>query len=305
MIPDFPKFKKLEFSDKADVEFFTNKYPPYSDFNFTSMWCWDTHSKMRISKLNSNLVVRFNDYLTKDKMFCSFFGNGDPTDTAVKLLDYAVKENLEPVLKYIPQFTIVGIDQDQVSVEEERDHFDYILDNRKLIDYKGRPLHNHANFKKRFTEIHGNNLDIKLLNMSNGNHKNHIDTLNQLWSKNKTIQGKEVISELEEKAIERIFDLGKESDSFIIVSIFHNDKMIGFTIDELLSGEYSIRHFMKADVAFKGVYSYLVSESAKYSLETGRTYVNIEQDLGLLGMRQAKKSFEPATLLKKYTIGYK
>ncbi len=32
MIPKFPNFKKIELSDRADVEKFTLKYPPYSDF---------------------------------------------------------------------------------------------------------------------------------------------------------------------------------------------------------------------------------------------------------------------------------
>ena len=30
MIPKFPKFKKLEITDKDDIESFTKNYPPYS-----------------------------------------------------------------------------------------------------------------------------------------------------------------------------------------------------------------------------------------------------------------------------------
>ncbi len=54
MIPEFPNFKKLELSDREEVESVTNKFPPYSDFNFTSMWCWDINEDMRLSKLNGN-----------------------------------------------------------------------------------------------------------------------------------------------------------------------------------------------------------------------------------------------------------
>ena len=49
MLPTFPEFKPLELSDKNDVENFTSKFPPYSDFNFVSMWCWDIKEEMRIS----------------------------------------------------------------------------------------------------------------------------------------------------------------------------------------------------------------------------------------------------------------
>ena len=39
MIPEFPEFKKLELSNKEEIEKITQKFPPYSDFNFVSMWC--------------------------------------------------------------------------------------------------------------------------------------------------------------------------------------------------------------------------------------------------------------------------
>lgn len=64
MISEFPQFKKLELADKKDIEKFTSKFPPYSDFNFVSMWSWDIRGEMRVSQLNGNLVVRFTDYLT-------------------------------------------------------------------------------------------------------------------------------------------------------------------------------------------------------------------------------------------------
>ena len=57
MIPEFPKFKNLELSDKNDIEKFTSKFLPYSDFSFVSMWSWDIKGEMRIAQLNGNLVV--------------------------------------------------------------------------------------------------------------------------------------------------------------------------------------------------------------------------------------------------------
>jgi hypothetical protein len=61
---------------------------------------------------------------------------------------------------------------------------------------------------------------------------------------------------------------------------------------------------MKGDTNYKGVYSFLVSESARQLLKKGKKYTNIEQDLGLPGLRQAKRSYAPAVMLKKYTITY-
>src|SRR3989344_9175835 len=98
MIPKFPQFKNLELSDKKDVEKFTSQFPPYSDFNFVSMWSWDVKGEMRLSTLNDNLVVRFTDYLT-GKPFYSFLGNNKVNETAQTLINLSKKEGLKPELR--------------------------------------------------------------------------------------------------------------------------------------------------------------------------------------------------------------
>src|SRR3990167_9981485 len=104
MIPEFPHFKKLELADKKDVEKFTQKYPPYSDFNFVSMWSWDIKGEMRLSTLNNNLVVRFTDYLTGEP-FYSFLGDNKVNETAEKLLDFTLEEEIKPKLHLIADET--------------------------------------------------------------------------------------------------------------------------------------------------------------------------------------------------------
>ena len=73
MIPKFPQFKKIELSDRVDVEAHTSLFEPYSDFEFTCLWTWDMKGERMISELNNNLVVRFTDYNTHNP-FLSFLG---------------------------------------------------------------------------------------------------------------------------------------------------------------------------------------------------------------------------------------
>ena len=40
-IPMFPTFKRLELSDYEDVVALTKGLPPYSDFDFGSMYAWN------------------------------------------------------------------------------------------------------------------------------------------------------------------------------------------------------------------------------------------------------------------------
>jgi hypothetical protein len=301
MLPNFPEFKKLELFDKTEIEAISSKFPPYSDFNFTSLWIWNGREKTEVSMLNNNLVVKFTDYLS-DNCHYSFLGDNNPSDTAEKLLNLSEKEGLSSTLKFVPEISIAKIDKSRFNLSEDKDNSDYILDNESLLHYKGRALHNHANFKKRFVEVHSNYLNIKILDFYKDEHREHATSLHNLWVQNKIFENKDAGTDLESIAIKRIFDLGKNSENFSLLAIFHTGEIIAFCIDELIGNDYAIRHIMKADTKYKGVYSFLVSEAAKILLEQGIKYVNIEQDLGLKNLRQAKKSFNPATFLKKYTV---
>src|ERR1035437_4583862 len=120
MIPQFPEFKILELSDKKNVEKFTLKYPPYSDFNFAGTWSWDIRGQMKISQLNGNYVIRFIDYLTGGP-FYTFLGNKSVNDTAKKILDLSTEEGLRPQLKMVPEDSLKNLDLTKFKIQEDRD----------------------------------------------------------------------------------------------------------------------------------------------------------------------------------------
>jgi len=88
VLPQFPDFKCLEWNDRKQVEQYTAPFPPYSDFNFTSLYAWDVDNKMRISDLHGNLVILFSDYVTGEA-FLSFIGTNNLPETACTLIDYS------------------------------------------------------------------------------------------------------------------------------------------------------------------------------------------------------------------------
>src|SRR3989339_2014388 len=136
MIPIFPNFKKLELSDKKDVEKFTSKFPPYSDFNFTSLWAWDTNGERMISVLNGNLVVRFTDYNTCEPFF-SFLGINKTEHTARELIRFAEKSGISPILRFISEESVKDLQKSDFLVEEDRDNFDYIFSTSRLSAFSG------------------------------------------------------------------------------------------------------------------------------------------------------------------------
>ena len=130
MIPHFPKFKKLELTDKEEIEKINVKYPPYSDFNFVSMWSWDIKGEMRISQRYGNLVVRFTDYLTGEP-FYSFLGNNKVNETTKELLELSKKEGLKLQLKLVPEDSLTGLDPNKFRAEE-KNFTDWLLSTKAM-----------------------------------------------------------------------------------------------------------------------------------------------------------------------------
>ncbi len=77
--------------------------------------------------------------------------------------------------------------------------------------------------------------------------------------------------------------------------------MVALAIAEQLNLQTLVLHVLKADPNMPGLYQVMLNE---FLARKGRpfTYVNMEQDLGVEGLRKAKLSYYPAFMVKKFTI---
>lgn len=83
--------------------------------------------------------------------------------------------------------------------------------------------------------------------------------------------------------------------------IFANAIAIGFTLGEWLNPDCFVIHFSKAQKKIKGAYQFLLQDTAS-SICKPTTFINLEQDLGIASIRQAKRSYSPENLLKKSSL---
>jgi uncharacterized protein len=299
MIPQFPMFKNLELSDKAKVTDYTQLYPPYSDFNFTNLWSWDTTKTRKISNLNGNLVVLFTDYRTTET-YLSFLGNNKPTETSLTLLKYASTNNVTPVLKFIASEIAKKLSKGSLVVKEDPTNHDYIFSVADIATNGSSKLKSKRRQVEKFTRENPT-AKFCIQSFSHKKTKSQIAEIMKCWETNKINASKFYEIKHEEIALSRIVDHGKEHD-LVFSCLRDKDKMIAFSIDEILPDNYAISHFIKADVTYKGSYEFINSNIAKYLSTLGVLHWNWEQDLNLEGLKRLKLSYQPAYYLKKYTV---
>lgn len=299
MIPDFPKFKKVEPSDSEDVDKYTLNFPYYSDFNFSSFWAWDVSEQREISLLNDNLVVKFTDY-ESGEIFLSFLGMNLANETAEVLLDYAVASNLRAELKYMPEISSFYLDTDKFNIEKDVNNYDYIYLTGKIAAMAG----NEYESKRKLASSFHKNCSagaLRILDLKSPVAQEVILDINKYWNEKRKIHDDDQSIVHERQAIERMFRLA-EIRPLLAGILVDGDKPLGFTIEEVVNNILSIGHFWKTKGDTKGEYEFLAKEMGKYLHNRDVVYWNWEQDLGIESLRQSKSSYRPSDFLKKYTV---
>lgn len=299
MIPAFPEFKIVGVDDRESVESHTHTYPPYSDFNFTSLWAWDTSNERMISELNGNLVVLFTDYKTNEP-FLSFLGSNETEQTARELIRYAEASGISPILRLMPEESMVGMKTATLTVKEDRDNFDYLYSIQELAALRGQRFKSKRLTAEKFARAYPE-ARVEIGDLENAEMQQQIVSILRHWEDKKKQENKEYELQHEEASINRLFQTA-HAHKLIVISVFVDDHMAGFSIDELLPNRYAIEHFSKADSTYKGIYDFLNERMAQYLEEHGVLLWNWEQDLGVESMRRSKMSYRPTNFLKKYIV---
>lgn len=301
-LPKFPQFKALEIQDKDALNKITVKHPPYSDFNFVSLWSWDTEEEIELSELNGNLVIKFTDYIDQS-IFYSFIGTNAVDETAVTLLKYSKKHGIKPELKLVPESVILALQKpEQFDIKEDRDNFDYILSVNTLLESKGKNFSTKRNLIRRFNKLYGHKSGVKMLDLKDGAIKKEILDVFYAWEKSRGKGREETDAEL--KAVKRLLEHAEHLD-LEVLGLFINNQLKAFSIYELIQDKHGTIHFEKADASVEGVFHYIKKVVVKELTKKEVSHINYEQDLGIEGLRKSKMLLQPESFLKKYTVKLK
>jgi len=299
MLPRFPVFKQLELADIADVQRYTARHAPFSDFNFASLWAWNVDNSVQLSELDGNLVVRFSDYLTGEA-FYSLLGEQGLNGAVQALIALAQREKRQPRLKLVPEVVAARLDLDMFAITEDEPHSDYILQVDRLCAYQGARFASKRNEVRKFLRACPD-AQFRVLDLADKTVVAQSKALFRRWNERRgAADGAQ--AQREYRAFERC--LASEPHLPLIgTGLFAKDAMIGMSVLEIVDRTYAFAHFEKTDFEnFPGIGSFINQQVANLLAARGVQYINIEEDLGISGVRMNKRSYDPCGYLKKFEV---
>ncbi len=275
----------------------THQYDIYSDFVATNIWAY-MGSNALVCFHEEGIAVRMLDDHT-DEPYYTLLSRESSELLLDAILTHSRQENdNEIILRHVPAETIAYLRRDPriEKIEHDRDNHDYVYSVDKFIHFRNRKLKTRKKELEKLYKKHPD-LDVRYDLQHNTALVVDIKKLYQTWVR----QTNQSRWEKDYDALCRV--MKQQIVPQIIVAIYKDSEMIGFTINELIHRSYYMGFSGKANRKYPGLSIALEHETAKIMKTTyGCKYLNLEQDLGIEGLRNFKLSLSPDRLVKKYKV---
>lgn len=260
------------------------RHAPFScEYNFLNFLCWSELYDNRLAEtpdrlylhdnVSGNLLMPLGEGVTVEELWhCS---------RELAAHGYGAKIALVPdeFMAANPQV------RELFDVEREEDYGDYIYSTRKMLELKGEKLHKKKNLVSQFQRFYPNHQIVPVRPL--------LDECFALSSRlNRALDSETAEEEL--VAIREVFSnfdaVGAEGLALMVEGV-----LVAFAVFSRQTPVLYTTHFEKADHEFKGSTQAMTQATAAFLLDKCEL-VNREQDLGIPGLRKAKRSYCPEFL---------
>ena len=293
-------FAEIALHNKHEFDSYIYKNGPrISEMTFTNLFAWRHFYKFRYAILADLLCVI--SVPCEGEPFAMMPVGDISTDNFDKayssIREYFIQNGWKPVFKKVTKEDLEFF-KSRVASEEsilyDRDNSDYIYNTADLLNLRGKKYdgkRNHINkFKKQHTFEYVP-LDCSLLD--------ECSRIMDEWCKEKNCNcqnGGYCERKANLELLRNYKTLGCKGGLIKVDGVFE-----AFTVGEMLTADTAVIHIEKAKSSIDGLYT-IINQQFVEQEWSGTAFINREQDLGKEGMRKAKLSYHPVTLIDKYTV---
>ncbi len=287
------KFRDIRVEDKELFDRYKSETSA-SEGSFATLYIWDDYYRAQVADDGEFFYYKFN---VRDRIPSYYFplGHGDPNVALDRLKEYCRANG------HIMAFRLVNEEQLQKLMaypgakfvaNEERDCEDYVYPTEQMITLAGKKLHAKRNHINYFVE----NYNYSYEEVDAATAVNECAPLMyELVSEKDHNQ-----NPFELSAMKKYFDnysaLGEKG---AVIRV--DGKIVAMSFGEAIKNDMALIQLEQARDEYRGAYQ-MINKLFCENAWSGYTYVNREEDMGIDGLRQAKESYQPAFLVKKYTV---
>lgn len=290
---DIRRFSPVTLADQPLIESFLSRRDVFlSAYSFINLFIWGEISQARWNLQEDRLWIYSG---REDQMLMP---SGDPVSPdellqvsdglreAGKSGDFAMVDN-ELVAAH-PELTA------NFEAEVDTDNADYIYLTQKLVQLKGRKLGKKKNLLSQFLAAAPGYRALRLEPRDAA----ACLALSEKWCQVKNCERLGFTHETSamKKALTHFATLKLEG-----LKILLQNELVAFSVFSPLNRDTADIHFEKFDPEIKGSGQAINWETAR-TLAPRFKYLNREQDLGIEGLRQAKRSYDPECVLTTFRL---
>lgn len=289
-IKEYPEFRPIEIGDKDILGgLFVSDPPEISEFSFANLYAWRETEKIDISMMDGCAILRHES--AKKPAFFSPAGRGDKRDIITKIL----RDKAGPFMHVPADVCSLFKDEAGFVIKPEPENADYLFKSSDLALLEGGKYDGKRNLIKNFKRSCDKYEYMPLDKTSAA----ECLAFEEAWCTVKNCDRVDGLAN-ERRAIREM--IGRfEALGLMGGAIKIDGRIRAITLAEALNRNTLVMHVLKAEPDIKGLYQAMMNE---FLLRYYRKfeYINMEQDLGVPGLRKSKASYHPVRLIEKFTI---
>jgi len=270
-----------------------------AEFCFTTIYVWDDTYHRQAAAFGDRLLTKL---LSHSAPFYAFpVGAGPLAPAILALREDADIRGRKLIIRGITADNLLLLEAEfpggfQISADTYA--FDYVYEAEKLDMLSGKKLHGKRNHIHRFEEAN----DWRFEPVTSENLQVCAKMAEQ-WFLENAARGN---YEQERLALGRVF-AAFEALELEGGLLYASGAPIAFTIGEVLNSDTYVVHFEKAFSRIQGAYAMINREFVRH-IRKNRPhirYINREEDMGIESLQKAKRSYDPAFMVEKFTATWK
>ncbi|MGL6114525.1 MAG: DUF2156 domain-containing protein [Cetobacterium sp.] len=283
------EWKNLSMDSKEVIDKYCKGKFQSSDLNFTNFLVWSLSEEIKYREDEDILYVK--GFLQgKEYYFPPFHVDGLK---ALRKINLAFKKILDQggQIFFIPEEYKILL-EDRFNFVENRDYFDYIYLREDLETLAGRKYSKKKNKIAQFVKSY----DYEYEKISQENIE-EVKKFQEKWFENRKEDPMIVKENMGINLLLNNFDHLGIKGGLIRVG----EEIVAYSLGEILNENTLLVHTEKALSDYKGSYQII---NRLFVMNEGKKcfYINREDDSGIEGLREAKLTYFPNYLLKKYEI---